>query len=213
MKVYPHCISLARRNDRRHDLLECFPCNKVFQPIKFHTACDGKHLLPPRDFGGNSAAWGCYCSHIQLINYLYNEPILDKDEYFLILEDDAFPCTDFEKEFSKAMATVPTDWDFIFLGSYKVPSSCSNYYTQVHGPGIVTCKQFKGTHAYMIKHNVIRWYLKAYFQFCESVNPIDEELRIFIEEYGLSSYHLVPNLIGQRGGWSDIEKRCVSDLW
>lgn len=62
----------------------------------------------------NPAEISCTIKHILALEKISNQ----KDEYGLILEDDAIPTENsFAEKINNIIKTVPTDWDAIFLGA------------------------------------------------------------------------------------------------
>lgn len=80
-----------------------------------------KYLSPDykADFNYNSTI-GCALSHITLYNMLYQKFKNDtSQEYFIIAEDDAIFVKDFNSKLNIVLNELPSDWDFIYLGSSK----------------------------------------------------------------------------------------------
>ena len=62
---------------------------------------------------------GCWLSHFNI----WKSIVKNKETNVLILEDDAIPIDNFEKEFLQGYNDLPNDWDLVFLGCY---GSCEN---------------------------------------------------------------------------------------
>lgn len=68
----------------------------------------------------HDATVGCAISHASLYNKLYNTYKNDPSkEYFIICEDDAVISDNFSQKLNIILKELPSDWDFVYLGSSK----------------------------------------------------------------------------------------------
>jgi GR25 family glycosyltransferase involved in LPS biosynthesis len=85
------------------------------------------HLLPPLErwkgilgdacphpelWKAGSGAWGCYRSHITLMEHCLNGKISS----YIVFEDDFHISPNFEKVITKFITNLPEDWEQIYLG-------------------------------------------------------------------------------------------------
>lgn len=109
---------------------------------------------------------GCSLSHILLAKYLYNNYSTCKNIYFLILEDDAFPCKKYQNNPSLFWSTlnheieniniIDKDWDIIQLHS-DGPFDTNNTYS--------THLLCGSTAAYLISINGLEKLINEYVTF------------------------------------------------
>jgi GR25 family glycosyltransferase involved in LPS biosynthesis len=108
------CINLDHRTNR-WDLFKR-RCPQAIGHVERFSGVDAvTNLLrnqPPASWMLGAGAWGCYQSHLQLLEMCVAEDI---DEV-MIFEDDAQPAPDFKTRFDIFMDALPTDWDMFYLG-------------------------------------------------------------------------------------------------
>lgn len=105
-------VNLNRREDRLNKFLAQIPDDWPFAEPQKVSAIDGKHVKPPDWWRQGPAAWGCYRSHLRLIENALNFG----HKSILLLEDDALFCKNFGSKVRTFLEHVPKDWDMIYLG-------------------------------------------------------------------------------------------------
>lgn len=109
-KVY--LINLSRRKDRLDGFFSRLPEDWPFRmPVRYE-AVDGGITPPPRWWRGVVGSWGCYRTHLRIIEECLNENI----ESVLILEDDAVCIDGFTNKVTEFWNHLPDDWNFVYLG-------------------------------------------------------------------------------------------------
>ena len=122
LKVY--VINLKKDTERLNKFLKN---NCHLNIIKFN-AIDGfkikkndpiykKHIGYFKHPINTHGAIGCILSHIQLYDYLIKNT---NDKYYIICEDDAMICKDFNIKLFEILKQVPEKWDFIYLGGNNI---------------------------------------------------------------------------------------------
>lgn len=110
-KVY--CVNLSRRPDRWASIQgQLSPANWPFVKPERVPAIDGKLVHPPGWWKQGGGAWGCYRSHLRMIEFALNSGISS----ILLLEDDALLVPDFKTRVAEFLRNVPEDWDMLYLG-------------------------------------------------------------------------------------------------
>ena len=109
-------VSLASRPNRWREFLENLPSDWPFQPPLRFSAVDGSQCDVPAWWNGGKGAWGCYQSHLQIIEDCLAQHV----ESILILEDDATFLDGFGDKVRKFLAHLPDDWEFIYLGGQHI---------------------------------------------------------------------------------------------
>src|SRR5262245_46044684 len=106
------CINLKRREERWKAFQERLPGDWPFRKIVRFPAIDGRACVPPPWWKESAGAWGCYRSHLRVVEDCLNNDL----ESVLVLEDDAeFPPT-FAADAAEFLRHVPDDWDMLYLG-------------------------------------------------------------------------------------------------
>ena len=178
-KVYPVCINLTTRKDRRSYMNA--QCKNKNIPITYFTAKPNED--PKR---------GCLESHLKVIEKSVED---SKSNHLFVLEDDAKiirPLLPFPKP--------PADWDMLYLGG-TVNTNMGAYDENWTRVSTWTC------HAYILNltnKSLVEDILKAR----DSDKEIDEYLIKNIH-YKYKCYMITPMRIIQRDGFSNIEKGKV----
>lgn len=84
----------------------CLPTAEVWQAVH------GDSVRHPDWWTAGSGAWGCYRSHMQILEYCYQRGI----ESYIVFEDDAIFRPDFEEQVKLFMGNLPPDWEQLYLG-------------------------------------------------------------------------------------------------
>jgi hypothetical protein len=109
-KVY--VVNLPRRSDRWQEFGQRLPADWPFRPPVRHEALDGGIVPPPHWWKDGGGAWGCYRTHVQILEECLNRDISS----VLILEDDAACIPDFAAKVHEFWQFLPQDWEMVYLG-------------------------------------------------------------------------------------------------
>ena len=197
-----YMVNLDRRIDRwervHNEIIPAWPMT----PIERWSAVDGSLVSPPTWWSIGSGAWGCYRSHVNILERCLTDGV----KSVLVLEDDLELCDNFAENTQRFLEEVPDDWDMICLGGqlHIPPKKISE---QVYQASNVIC-----THAFAISS-------KALLNIYQWLHPKDWCVRSKIclhVDYQLTGFHALPTsriyvptmwLTNQGGGYSDICKR------
>lgn len=126
--------------DRRQDRLAAFSCDVAPHLGRFvrYPAVDGTRCPPPSWWTFGKGAWGCYRSHLAVI-----ERSLSRDRTILVLEDDAVPAGDLGHRIF-TLPSPPTPWDMLYLGGQHLRPPTP------HCDPWVRCTNVNRLHAYVI---------------------------------------------------------------
>lgn len=102
------CISLARRADRWEKFVAACP----YKNVEKFTAIDGKLCTPPDWWKQGAGAWGCYKSHLAILEKALNDGV----ESLLVFEDDAIFCENYVERSEDFLAALPPNWGLAYLG-------------------------------------------------------------------------------------------------
>ncbi len=205
-----YLVNLARRKDRRDSFTEM--CKRLddggqypFQGFKVMPAIDGQLCTPPSWFKQGKGAWGCYQSHLRVLE----DALHNKYDCILIAEDDVVFPDDLKDRFDAVARDVPDDWEQLYLGGH-------NLFPHRHSPVVIPGKcvarafNVNGTFCYMLRGSGIA---KAYAW----LNKVDEWMkwpRHHVDHrYGMAheskqwvAYVASPFIIGHNAGTSDVGK-------
>lgn len=112
-----YCISLERRADRYEEFLKRLPQPWPFEEIRKFTAIDGSKVSPPSWWKQGPGAWGCYQSHLAIIQECMNAGV----KSVLIMEDDCQFVDNFLERWQQESQSLP-EWEQLYLGGQLLKS-------------------------------------------------------------------------------------------
>jgi GR25 family glycosyltransferase involved in LPS biosynthesis len=198
-----YCISLDRRPDRWQAFCEDFPEDWPYRAPQRYSAVDGKKEKPPSWWRQGGGAWGCYQSHIRILDSCVRRGV----ESVLIFEDDAVPCENAVEMMREAMNHLPLSSTMIYLGGQLLMQ-------KRHEPVVInshwmTPYNVNRTHAYALRGDGIKTML-------EHLNNTEGWQKKHHIDHHYGRYHqrmlgdvVVPTqwFFGQREGLSNINGR------
>lgn len=136
-------VTLARRVDRLEGFLSRIRGANQYLADKLEPelAIDGSLCPPPAWWKTTPGAWGCYRSHLRIIE----DALQDGVESVLIFEDDATFVDDFTSKAVRFFEALPADWGQAYLGGQHLSRA------HLAGPGIVHGVNINRTHAYALR--------------------------------------------------------------
>jgi GR25 family glycosyltransferase involved in LPS biosynthesis len=105
-------ISLAIREDRLARFRAATAGLKSIPEIETRLAVHGDTCLPPEIWTAGAGAWGCYKSHLAILEECLNTGVGS----YLVFEDDAQFRTGFDEQFQAFMEVLPDDWQQAYIG-------------------------------------------------------------------------------------------------
>ncbi len=111
-----YVINLARRRDRWDAFFKRIPTNWPFRFPEKYKAIDGGLALPPDWWRGGDGAWGCYKTHLRIMEDCLSNEV----DSVLILEDDAVFVDDFNRKVKTFWEELPSDWEMVYLGGQHI---------------------------------------------------------------------------------------------
>ena len=158
-----YVINLARRTDRWERFTERLPNDWPFKPPVRYDAVDGMLTSSPDWWQGGSGAWGCYKTHLRLLEDCLNQNIPS----VLILEDDAVCVEGFREKAEQFFHHLPGDWEMIYLGGQhlqedlQLPRKVNDWVYQPFNVNRLHCYAFRGrmmmTRAYLHLNDFQNW--------------------------------------------------------
>jgi len=205
MKSY--VINLNRRSDRLKIFYDSLPKDWPYEQPIVYKAIAGKLCNHPSWWNQGGGAWGCYKSHMNIIEQeLNNDP---KEENILIFEDDAIFCENFVFKMQSFLSMVPKDADQIYLGGQhlKPPTDQGSIYL---------ANNINRTHGYIVTKRglltLYRWLneTKDWPNKCH----IDHHYGRAHRDKKIIAYTPKEWLIGQRAdNQSDVSWKPVIERW
>lgn len=198
-------ISLARRPERlaafNGRLLAAFPVANV----EVFQAVDGREDAPPNGWQGTPGAWGCYRSHLAVIE----QAIADGMERLLVFEDDA---TFLPGCANRMNCLVPDDCEQLYLGGEHLKPP------KPGPPGFVLGRNVNRTHAYAVFGRAAMEKIRDHLQWNPAAwtarHHVDHQLGLLHERGGIVVYACSPWLCGQSAGASDVDgKKWGERAW
>lgn len=201
-------ISLGRRPDRLKDFVASIPSPWPFASVEVVKAIDGKACRHPKWWKQGGGAWGCYRSHLNIIENALN----DGKKRILIFEDDATFCDDFAEKACSYLSALPNDWTQAYLGGQHLRTP-----TKVDGvANVLRCSDVNRTHAYAVQNGrglveLYKWLneTKEWVDRCH----IDHHYGRMHKQNAGGFYAPAEWLCGQREGASDISCKEVQERW
>lgn len=111
-----YVINMPRRADRWEQFNQLLPDDWPFKKPTRYEALDGGLVTPPAWWHGGSGAWGCYRTHLRILEDSLNRNVSS----VLILEDDAVCVEDFREKAELFWQHLPDDWEMVYLGGQHI---------------------------------------------------------------------------------------------
>lgn len=111
-----YTVNLARRKERWELFTQRLPSDWPFRQPERYPAIDGGLVSPPSWWHEGSGAWGCYRSHLRILEDCLNNRI----DSVLIMEDDASCEAGFCEKVEHFFGNLPSDWSWIYLGGQHI---------------------------------------------------------------------------------------------
>lgn len=165
--------------------------------LDYFDAVDGSALDPPSWWRESAGAYGCYLSHLALLE--------ESDGVTFVLEDDAVPSSLLAPALSRSL---PDDgWDLLYFGGQLSPLSMRMRRSST--PCLIEAEHVSRTHAYVVRDPR------------QTSQLLRRELRrgVHVDEVlaysGLRQVVWHPFLVGQGAGRSDIwgDERSSDEFW
>lgn len=193
-------INLPFREDRLHKFMRQVPDS--FGEITVWPAVHGDTVRPPKCWTAGNGAWGCYRSHMLILEHC----IAHRIHSYVVFEDDALFSTEFDTEFATILEHLPEDWAQFYLGGQLLDEM--RYPPIRVNSHIFIPRNVNRTHAFAV-HS--RGYQQLYDHLCplpfHTNEHIDHHLGRLHESGTFTVY--CPNrwLVGQNEGASNISGR------
>ncbi|WP_397568537.1 glycosyltransferase family 25 protein [Schlesneria sp. T3-172] len=190
-------INLPFKTDRLHAFQARYP--SCLPKAEVWHALHGDSVTPPDWWTAGNGAWGCYRSHLQILEHCYNAGI----ESYIVFEDDAIFRPDFDERLPRVLAELPCDWQQLYLGGQLLHEAA-------HPPGKVTESVFvpfnvNRTHAFAVHRRGYELLYRHLHQIPFAPHEhIDHHLGRLHESGRLKVYCPSRWLVGQDSGPSNI---------
>lgn len=200
-----HVINLPARTDRLKKFQKRFDALGTDWKLDVHPAMDGKILPHPDYWISGNGAWGCYRSHLRIIEQAINEG----RDGVLIFEDDAFfsdvkmlgeSWTDYLQE---CLRELPDDWGFFYLGGQHQRQS--EQPVVQYSPHLHYAYSVNRTHGYAVSQSALPIVYKHLLsRTWQPRHHIDHHLEVLHRSHEVPVFSASTWLVSQDAGKSDI---------
>jgi len=195
-----YVINLSRRQERMDAFIKRLPTDWPFKQPERFVAVDGGLATPP-DWWKGVGAWGCYKSHLRILEDCLNNEI----NSVLILEDDAIFIEDFVEKIHGFWKHLPEDWEMVYLGGQHIqeyiglPRKINDWVYHPFNVNRTHCYGLRGRkmieRAYKHLNNFFDW---------KVLHHVDHYLGELHKRMQTGLYTPKEWLVGQSEGMSDI---------
>lgn len=197
------CVNLARRQDRWDEFVAGLPGDWPFGNVERYAAVDGQLCPHPPWWRQGAGAWGCYRSHLNIIEDCLNRGVAS----VLLLEDDAVFLPDFRARWEAYLAEVPGDWEVLYVGGQHL--GASSHPPRRVSERVLVPYNVNRTHAWGLRGDGLR---KVYRHLADVRDwqpgkHIDHRMGQLVSRRGVTAYAPAVWLAGQREGKSNVNGR------
>ena len=197
------CLNMKRHGDRWQRFVRSLPDPWPFARPQRFEAVDGRATGCPDWFPGDVGAFGCYRSHLRILE----DALCDDIETLLVLEDDAIFVDDFAARAGAFIEEAPTDWHQLYFGGQHLSRANDPPYRV--SDNVLRCHNVNRTHGYAMRHAFIK---AAYHELCRPPHEPQQQQEFHIDwRYGAmhqsgkwNVYAPMQWLVGQSAGVSSI---------
>lgn len=198
------CVNLPQRTDRWDEFMAAVPKDWNFGEIERYAAVVGKRCPRPDWWRAGGGAWGCYRSHVRILEECLNNEV----NSCLFLEDDARFCEGFTQKAHEFIDSLPDDWGFIYLGG-------QHFHARRHPPTKIGDNCYvpynvNRTHAFAIRGRTAMSRVYKHLNDTKSwrgTHHIDHHLGRLHQRRDMPIYCPAEWLVAQGAGYSNISGR------
>ena len=194
-----YVISLKIRADRRVGFFDRYPGCDSLPEIEVWNAVHGDTCPAPDNWHAGNGAWGCYRTHMNILEHCLNEGI----QSYIVFEDDAVFTETFAEDVKTFFEHVPDDWDQAYLGGQLL-------HTQAHPPIKVNDHVYRPynvnrTHCFALNGDA----MVSVYRHCSNLpfhtaEHIDHHLGRWHETYRHNVFCPARWIVGQGGASSNV---------
>lgn len=213
-------INLDRRPDRWERVQRHLA--EVGWPFRYPqrvSAIDGKQDKRPGWWRAGAPAWGCYRSHLGVIEDALNDGI----ESLLVLEDDVLLPETFRARVAEFLNQLPKDWHGLYLGGQHIRPGKQP--PENLGNGVLQAKNVNRLHAYAMRGDYLhavrdhlqdldahaQQHRREGAQGQEKAHHVDHRMGVLHETGKWNIYCPEQWIAGQAEGRSDICAKTLKD--
>lgn len=105
-------INLSFNDERKEKFFQRLPGTPLLPEIEVWPAIHGDTCNPPDNWVSGAGAWGCYKSHLNILEYCLNNGVSS----YIVFEDDAQFKKTFIESLPKIISELPENWQQLYLG-------------------------------------------------------------------------------------------------
>ena len=200
-------INLPFKTDRLETFQRNYP--SCLPPAEVWQAVHGDSVRHPDWWTAGSGAWGCYRSHMQILEHCYQRNI----ESYIVFEDDAIFRPDFAEGLESFLVGVPQDYEMLYLGGQLLHEA--QHPPRKIAENVYFPRNVNRTHCFAVHR---RGYERLYRHLnavpFHQADHIDHHLGRLHDTGTLKLYVPGKWLVGQDGGPSNISgKNNAATYW
>lgn len=193
-------INLDIRRDRLEKFYASLPSDFILGQPERWQAIHGDSVKHPDWWTAGNGAWGCYKSHLNILEYCLNNHI----DSYTVFEDDAFFREDFNERMTTFFTHLPSNWGMAYLGGQLL--HVEKYTPEIINEYVYRPFNVNRTHAFMVNGSSAMTELYRFLQAVpfEQGYHIDHHLGLLHERKKLFVYCPHQWLVGQNTSTSNI---------
>ena len=204
-----YVINLDHRRDRLNAFYNRLPPDFPWSTPERWQAIHGDSVKHPDWWTAGNGAWGCYKSHLNILEHCMNNHF----DSYIVFEDDALFCDDFNDLMFDFYANLPDDWELVYIGGQLLHTD--NHPPEEVNPRVYIPYNVNRTHAFMVRG---KRGMEIMYKFLQAVPfehgyHIDHHLGLLHERRMLKIYCPHKWLVGQIGCSSNISGQLTGSTF
>jgi len=201
MNNHSYVINLTHNTERLNTFLTFLP-EKFRGDLTIFSAVYGDRCRHPAWWNAGSGAWGCYRSHVQILEQVMSANL----PYYIVFEDDAVFDKNFNYKYDKFIDALPVDWDMFYLGGQLIHAEEEINAPEYVNPEVYRPYNVNRTHCFAVNNKAFTYFYDFLLRRFEDRQwHIDHHLGRLHEQKNFNVYCPPEWIVGQGEGMSGIK--------